>query len=63
MGQITRKDGEPDVHGHVVLGRPDGSTVGGHLLRGVVQPILIANVFELAHVREYGTTIPQQLSS
>ena len=51
MGEITREDGEPKVHGHVVLGRSDGSTVGGHLLRGIVQPILIANVFELAHVR------------
>ncbi|MDK3257257.1 PPC domain-containing DNA-binding protein [Blastococcus capsensis] len=28
------------VHGHVVCGRRDGSTVGGHLLRAVVRPTL-----------------------
>jgi predicted DNA-binding protein with PD1-like motif len=28
------------VHGHVVCGRRDGSTVGGHLLRAVIRPTL-----------------------
>lgn len=28
------------VHAHVVCGRRDGSTVGGHVLRGVVRPTL-----------------------
>jgi predicted DNA-binding protein with PD1-like motif len=28
------------VHGHVVCGRRDGSTVGGHLLRALVRPTL-----------------------
>lgn len=28
------------VHGHVVCGRRDGSTVGGHLLRAVTRPTL-----------------------
>ena len=48
-GEITRVDGVPNVHGHTVLGRRDGTTRGGHLLSGVVQPILIVNVEELAH--------------
>lgn len=45
MGEITRwDDGSPRVHGHVVVGRRDGTTRGGHLLRGVIRPILIASV-------------------
>ncbi|SRR5581483_4917693 len=28
------------VHGHVILGRRDGSTIGGHLKRGIVYPTL-----------------------
>lgn len=31
---------EPKVHAHVVLGRSDGSAVGGHLLSGRVRPTL-----------------------
>jgi uncharacterized protein len=46
MGEITRDGDEPNVHGHVVVGRRDGSTAGGHLLRGVVRPILIVTVTE-----------------
>ena len=46
-GEITRHDGTPYVHGHTVLGLRDGTTRGGHLLRGVVQPILIVHVEEL----------------
>jgi predicted DNA-binding protein with PD1-like motif len=40
-GDITL-DGQGgwQVHGHVVCGRRDGSTVGGHLLRAVVRPTL-----------------------
>ncbi len=49
VGEITKENGEPHVHGHVVLGRRDGSTLGGHLLRGVVRPILIVTVNEWAH--------------
>lgn len=33
-------DGEPKVHAHTVLGRRDGSTVGGHLLEARVRPTL-----------------------
>lgn len=40
LGDIGVTNGEVVVHVHVVLGRRDGSTVGGHLLRGVVWPTL-----------------------
>ncbi len=40
-GHITRKDtGEPNVHAHVVVGRCDGSTRGGHLKKAHVRPTL-----------------------
>jgi predicted DNA-binding protein with PD1-like motif len=49
-GEITKEEGEegPHVHAHVVLGRRDGSTLGGHLLKGLISPILIVTVNELA---------------
>jgi predicted DNA-binding protein with PD1-like motif len=40
------------VHGHVVCGRRDGSTVGGHLLRAVVRPTLeVVVTAGAAHLR------------
>lgn len=39
LGDITsHPDDDVKVHVHVVLGHPDGSTVGGHLLEGVERP-------------------------
>ena len=40
IGDIALKDGEPQVHAHVVLGRSDGTTRGGHLLEAHVWPTL-----------------------
>jgi hypothetical protein len=43
IGDITRAGpdtDEPKVHVHVVLGRSDGSAIGGHLLDGRVRPTL-----------------------
>jgi len=40
LGDVAVGEGEPKVHAHAVLGRRDGSTVGGHLLRGEVWPTL-----------------------
>ena len=40
LGDIAEKDGSPVMHAHAVLGRPDGSVVGGHLLHGEVWPTL-----------------------
>ncbi len=39
-GNITRYEGEPRVHAHVVVGRRDGTTRGGHLVRAQVRPTL-----------------------
>lgn len=39
-GDIAWKDNEPVAHVHVVLGRRDGSTLGGHLCRAIVRPTL-----------------------
>jgi predicted DNA-binding protein with PD1-like motif len=39
-GDIALDGDEPKVHAHAVLGRRDGSTVGGHLLQATVQPTL-----------------------
>jgi len=40
VGDIALDGSKPKVHAHVVLGRRDGSTVGGHLLEARVRPTL-----------------------
>jgi predicted DNA-binding protein with PD1-like motif len=40
LGDVALADGKPKVHAHVVLGRRDASTVGGHLLEARVRPTL-----------------------
>jgi predicted DNA-binding protein with PD1-like motif len=41
VGDVTLTEkGEPKIHAHVVLGRSDGSTRGGHLIEGRVRPTL-----------------------
>lgn len=40
IGDVAEHDGEPAVHAHVVVGRSDGSTLGGHLIEGRVRPTL-----------------------
>ena len=37
---IDEAKGEPKVHAHVVVGRADGSTLGGHVLEAHVWPTL-----------------------
>jgi predicted DNA-binding protein with PD1-like motif len=53
VGDIAENDKhEADLHAHVVLGRRDGSTRGGHLLEGVVRPTLEVTLTETpAHLR------------
>jgi predicted DNA-binding protein with PD1-like motif len=47
IGDIVRDDDrKPSLHGHVVLGRRDGSTCGGHLLLGRVHPTLEITITE-----------------
>lgn len=38
IGDIGIKDGEPQVHAHVVIGRSDGTAHGGHLQKAMVRP-------------------------
>lgn len=53
LGAIASKDGEPALHAHAVLGRRDGSTVGGHVQRAVVWPTLEVIVTESpVHLRK-----------
>jgi hypothetical protein len=38
IGDVAIKDGDPQVHAHMVVGRRDGSAHGGHLLKAIVRP-------------------------
>jgi uncharacterized protein len=38
VGDIALKDGERQVHAHVVVGRSDGTAHGGHLFQARVRP-------------------------
>ncbi len=38
IGDIAQKDGEPQVHAHVVVGKSDGTAHGGHLQEARVRP-------------------------
>jgi predicted DNA-binding protein with PD1-like motif len=40
IGDVAEADGKPVLHIHAVLGKSDGSVVGGHLLEGHVRPTL-----------------------
>lgn len=40
LGDVAVSEGKPTLHIHAVLGRSDGSVVGGHLLEGHVRPTL-----------------------
>ncbi|KAB1916293.1 PPC domain-containing DNA-binding protein [Micromonospora sp. AMSO31t] len=48
LGDVAEQNGEPVLHVHTVLGRSDGNTVGGHLLRGQVWPTLEVIISEVA---------------
>lgn len=40
LGDVALKDGESELHIHVVVGKSDGTAHGGHLLKGIVRPTL-----------------------
>jgi uncharacterized protein len=40
IGDIAVKDGEPQVHAHLVAGKSDGTAIGGHLIAAHVRPTL-----------------------
>jgi predicted DNA-binding protein with PD1-like motif len=45
-------DGKPSLHLHAVLGLQDGTTRGGHFLKGIVRPTLDVTIVETpAHLR------------
>jgi len=53
VGDIAENERhEPDLHAHIVLGRSDGSTCGGHLMKAIVRPTLEITVSETpAHLK------------
>ena len=53
IGDVAIDDkGKPSLHMHVVLGLSDGTTRGGHLIAGSVQPTLEVTLIEApAHLR------------
>jgi predicted DNA-binding protein with PD1-like motif len=52
VGDIALDGDEPKIHAHVVLGREDGTTLGGHLIEAHVRPTLEIIVDESpAHLR------------
>ena len=53
VGDIALSDGQPEVHAHLVVGKKDGSTMGGHLRSAQVWPTLEVMVTETpAHLRK-----------
>jgi uncharacterized protein len=38
IGDVAQHDAKPIVHAHVIVGRSDGTTAGGHLLEASVRP-------------------------
>jgi predicted DNA-binding protein with PD1-like motif len=46
VGNIALYQGEPMIHAHVVVGRSDGTTLGGDILEAHVRPTLEVTVVE-----------------
>lgn len=46
IGDVATTDGVPGLHVHAVLGRSDGSVIGGHLLEAFVRPTLEVIIIE-----------------
>ncbi len=61
-GDVAVKDGEPQVHAHVVVGKADGTAWGGHLLEGHVWPtlelVLVESAAELRRTVDEETGLP-----
>lgn len=49
-GNLAMSGDDVRVHAHVTLGRRDGSTIGGHLLRASVYPTLEVFIGELERI-------------
>lgn len=48
MGDIALDRGEPKVHAHVIVAKPDGTAHGGHLMNARVRPTLEVMIVESA---------------
>lgn len=46
VGNVAVHDDEPKIHAHVVVGRRDGTALGGHLLEAHVRPTLEVSLVE-----------------
>jgi uncharacterized protein len=61
-GDVALKDGEPQVHAHVVVGKADGTAWGGHLLEAHVWPtlelVLVESPAELRRTLDEETGLP-----
>ena len=61
-GNISTYDGEPKIHAHAVIGKRDGSVMGGHLIEGIVRPTLevfvSASDTPLTRTRDEATNLP-----
>jgi predicted DNA-binding protein with PD1-like motif len=57
IGNISQYNGEAKIHAHAVVGKRDGSALGGHLLEGIVRPTLEVFLFtsETALMRSLDT--------
>lgn len=54
LGDITLEGDDTKLHAHAVLGRRDGSTIGGHLIEATVFPTL-----EM-HLVDYGAPLERR---
>ncbi len=62
VGDVALKDGKPQVHAHVVVGKADGTAWGGHLLEAHVWPtlevVLVESPAELRRTLDVETGLP-----
>jgi predicted DNA-binding protein with PD1-like motif len=40
IGNLAEFEGKPKLHAHIVVGKRDGTAMGGHLVEGLVRPTL-----------------------
>lgn len=55
IGDVALSGEEPELHAHVVLGRRDGTTRGGHLIEAHVRPTLEVVLVESPEHLKKGT--------
>ncbi len=62
IGNLSMAEGKPKLHAHVVIGRADGSAMGGHLLDAIVRPtlelVLVQSPVTLVRVKDEESRLP-----